>query len=202
MKKYNQGILFLLLAICIFAIALGYASSKNIPQESTKYLKMNVDSVGVVIPQNLVTDEVKEILLKVSQEHPGNVTFTDSEVTLTGSETVDDFKQLINESNITFDMKAAYTFYRFDNSTVTDGPYIINSRIPQNSVIIPYSELEKLLNGDDETISYYREFLDTSQHNLPPSQNATVVKIKKNQGYSFPDNASRVAIMTTNSAEE
>ncbi len=102
---------------------------------------------------------------EIKNKYPDNVLLDDNEVTLIGSETVDSFKNSLNENNIYFDWTAVYSFYQLESPLVTAGPYIVYSTsclASYNSVTISYDELEKILNGDNETVSYYRELLNNS----------------------------------------
>lgn len=164
MKAYKTSAVVFLLVICIIAIAFGYAGSKNVPEEKTTFVTVEANSTGVVIPQHLITNEVKNILAEVNRKYPDSVLFDDEQVTLIGSKTVDSFNESINKNSIDFDWNAAYPFYELETSLVTDGPYLVYSSTPYNSVTISYDELEKILNGDNETVSYYRELLNNSKH--------------------------------------
>ncbi|MDQ1273721.1 MAG: hypothetical protein QG591_2351 [Planctomycetota bacterium] len=163
MKTYKTSAVVFLLVICIIAIVLGYAGSKNIPEEKTTSVIVEANSTGIVIPQYLITNEVKNILSEVNRTYPDSILFGDEQVTLIGSKTVDSFNDSINENSIDFDWNAVYPFYELDTSVVTDGPYIVYSSTPHNSVTISYDELEKILNGDNETVSYFRELLNNSK---------------------------------------
>lgn len=173
----NTNIVVLLLAICIVAVVLGYAGSKNLPQENTAFVTMDASSSGMVIPQYLVTGEVEGILIKISQEYPDSVIFADNEVTLVGSEAVDTFNKSVSENNISFDMDAVSSFYTLGISNVVTGPYVVSyfpATYEINTVTISYSELEKLLDGDNETVSYYRELLNNSQYDVLPGENVSL----------------------------
>ncbi|AKB34271.1 hypothetical protein MSSIH_3581 [Methanosarcina siciliae HI350] len=161
MKAYKTSAVVFLLAICIIAIALGYAGSKSLPEENSTFVVIETNPTGMIIPRYLITDEVENVVSEIKREYPDNVLF-DDEVTLIGSETVDSFENSINESNIDFDWTSVYPFYQLEASLVTPGPYIIYSSASSNSVTISYDELEKILNGDNETVSYYRELLNNS----------------------------------------
>lgn len=162
MKAYKASAVVFLLAICIIAIALGYAGSKSIPEENSTFVAIEANSTGMIIPQHLITSEVQNVLSEIKDKYPDNVLLDDDEVTLIGSETVDSFKNSISENNIDFDWTAVYSFYQLESPVVTAGPYIIYSSTSYNSVTISYDELEKILNGDNETVSYYRELLNNS----------------------------------------
>ncbi|AAM07700.1 TPA: hypothetical protein HA338_09620 [Methanosarcina acetivorans] len=161
MKAYKTSAVVFLLAICIIAIALGYAGSKSLPEENSTFVVIEANPTGMIIPRYLITDEVENVLSEIKREYPDNVLF-DDEVTLIGSETVDSFENSINENNIDFDWTSVYPFYQLEASLVTPGPYIVYSSASSNSVTISYDELEKILNGDNETVSYYRELLNNS----------------------------------------
>ncbi len=206
MKKYNTGVVVLLLAICIVAVALGYAGSKNIPSASSTVVNVDTSSAGIVIPQYLVTSEVEDILLKISMEYPDSVIFADSEVTLLGSEAVNVFNQSISENNINFDMGSVYSFYNLNASTVVASSYIVYSPVSYNSITISYDELEKLLNGDNETISYYRELLNNSPYspyNMYPDENMSLVMVT--EGYvssNISDKTNGVVVVSITSTGE
>lgn len=182
MKTYNVSVIIFLLAICIIAIALGYAGSKNIPAESATFVNVNASSSGLVIPQHLLNSEVENILLEVDQEYPDSIIIADKDVTLVGTEATNKFKQSISENNIDFDMDAVYSFYNLDTSAVLVDSYIVYSPAspaPYNSVTITYAELENLLNGDNDTVSYYRDLLNNSQYTLYPAENPSVFMIRQ-----------------------
>lgn len=206
MKRYNTGVVVLLLAICIVAVALGYAGSKNIPSASSTVVNVDTSSAGIVIPQYLVTSEVEDILLKISMEYPDSVIFADSEVTLLGSEAVNVFNRSISENNINFDMGSVYSFYNLNASTVVGSSYIVYSPVSYNSITISYDELEKLLNGDDETISYYRELLNnspSSPYNMYPGENMSLVMVT--EGYvssNISDTTNGVVVVSITSTGE
>lgn len=164
MKAYKTNAVAFLLVICIVAIALGYAGSKNIPEENATFVTVEANSTGVVIPQCLITNEVKNILSEVNRKYPDRVLLGDKQVTLIGSKTVDSFNESINKNSIDFDWNAVYPFYELETSLVTDGPYLVYTSTPSNSVTISYDDLEKILNGDNETVSYYRDLLNNSKH--------------------------------------
>lgn len=164
LKVYKTSAVVFLLVICIIAIALGYAGSKNVPEDKTTFVTVDANSTGVVIPQHLITNEVNNILSEVNRKYPDSVLFGDGQVTLVGSKTVDSFNESINKNSIDFDWSAVYPFYELETSLVTNGPYLVYTSTPSNSVTISYGELEKILNGDNETVSYYRELLNNSKH--------------------------------------
>jgi hypothetical protein len=164
MKAYKLSAVILLLAMCILAVALGYAGSKSIPEKNTAFVTMDANSTGIVIPQYLITNEVRNVLSEINRKYPDSVLFGDEQVTLIGSKTVDAFKNSITENDIDFDWAAVYSFYELETSVVNAGPYIVYSSASSNSVTISYDELEKILNGDNETVSYYRELLNNSKH--------------------------------------
>lgn len=209
MKKYNTGVVVLLLTICIVAVALGYVGSRNISTESNTVINMDASSTGIVIPQYLITSEVEDILLKISKEYPDSVIFADNEVTLVGFEAVDTFNKSVSENNINFDMNAVSSFYTLDISDVADGtnvvtgPYVVTYfpvTYEVNSVTISYSELEKLLDGDNETVSYYRELLNNSQHDVLPGKNVSLSEAE--YVYSSYDNATGIFVVSITSSGE
>lgn len=183
MKVHKTSAIVLLLVICITAIALGYAGSKSIPEENTAFVTVDANSAGIIIPQYLITSEVRDLLSEMSNEYPDSILFGEEEVTLIGSKTVDNFKKSISENNIDFNWAAVYSFYELETSVVATGPYILystsdNSVNPitisynevdptsynsMNSITISYDELEKILDGNNETVSYYRELLNNSK---------------------------------------
>ncbi|WP_269850612.1 hypothetical protein [Methanosarcina horonobensis] len=61
MKAYKASAVVFLLAICIIAIALGYAGSKSIPEENSTFVAIEANSAGMIIPQYLITSEVKKM---------------------------------------------------------------------------------------------------------------------------------------------
>lgn len=208
MKKYNTG-LVLLLAICIVAVALGYVGSRNISNATNTVINMDATSTGIIIPQYLITSEVKDILLKISTEYPDSVIFADNEVTLVGSEAVDMFNKSVSEKNINFDMNAVSSFYTLDISDVSNGPNVVTGPyvvtyfpVTQevNSVTISYSELEKLLDGDNETVSYYRELLNNSQHDVLPGENISLSEAE--YVYSSYDNDTGMFVVSITSSGE
>jgi hypothetical protein len=200
MKKHKKSVVIILLGICIIAIALGYVGSKGIP-ESTTFVSMDAGSTGIVIPQYLITSEVEDILHNISLEYPENFIFADNEVILESSETVNSFKHSISENKIDFDMDAVPSFYCVDASTgvsSTEVSVVVSDLHiayfpPRDSVIISYDDLGRLLNGDNETISYYRELLNISRSD---GENASVVVIKKGYANNSPDQPTGAAVVT------
>lgn len=207
MKKYNTSVV-VLLTICIVAVALGYVGSRNISNATNTVINMDASSTGIIIPQYLITSEVKEILLKISTEYPDSVIFADNEVTLMGFEAVDMFNKSVSEKNINFDMNAVSSFYTLDISDVTNGPNVVTGpyvvtyfpvNYQVNSVTIPYSELEKLLDGDNETVSYYRELLN-NQHDVLPGENVSLSEAE--YVYNSYDNATGMFVVSITSSGE
>lgn len=201
MKTYNTSVVILLLAICIIAIALGYAGSKSVPNEDATLVNVVASSAGMVIPQYLITSEVEDILLELGQEYPDSVIFADNEVTLVGNDAIDRFEQSLYENEIHFDMDAVYSFYNLDPSTMVVESYIVY--LPEyNSVTISYAELEKLVNGDNETVSYYREFLNNSRSDVYPSENTTVFAVEGWDEYDSSNEVNGVVVFTIVSTGE
>lgn len=200
MKRSNTGVVVFLLAICIIAVALGYVGSRHY-ESNTTFVNVDTSSAGIIIPQYLITGEVNDILLKIGQEYPDSVIFADSEVTLYGSETVNVFKQSISDNNINFDMGSVYSFYNLDASTIVADSYIVYSpAVSYNSITISYDELESILNGDNETISYYRELLNNSPSNMYPDRNVSAVMVVDGYVSSYvPDETNKVAVISISS---
>lgn len=200
MKRSNTGVVVILLAICIIAIALGYVGSRNY-ESNTTFVNVDTSSAGIIIPQYLITGEVNDTLLRIGQEYPDSVIFADSEVTLYGSETVNVFKQSISDNNINFDMGSVYSFYNLDASTIVANSYIVYSpAVSYNSITISYDELERILNGDNETISYYRELLNNSPSNMYPEGNVSAAMVVDGYVSSYvPDETNNVVVVSISS---
>ncbi|MDW7732130.1 MAG: hypothetical protein SCH66_06840 [Methanolobus sp.] len=202
MKTYNTSVIILLLAICIIAIALGYAGSKNIPTESATVVNVDASSAGMVIPQYLITSEVEDILLEISQEYPYSVMFADDEVTLVGYDAINRFEQSLDENEIDFDLDSVYSFYNLDNGAVLASTYIVYSPVC-GSVTISYDELDKLLNGDNETISYYRGLLNNSPSVVVyADENTTVFTVEEWDDYNYSNEGNGVVVVTIDSTGE
>jgi hypothetical protein len=201
MKKYNSGVVILLLGICIVAVVGGYMGSKSFPIGPIAFANMDAGSSGMVIPQDLITSEVEDILLKTAQEYPDNVTFTDNEVTLAGSDTVNSFKQLVSENNVDFDMNAVYSFYCLDTASISSDSHVAYFPGSYDSVTISYDDLERLLSGDNETVSYYRELLNNSQSDVYHGENAPVVVITEGYSHNSSNQANGAVFVAINSGE-
>jgi hypothetical protein len=189
MKKYKFSVIILVLTLCIIAIALGYAGSKNIPAEGATVVNVNISSAGMVIPQYMITSEVENILLEIEQEYPDSIIYSDYEVTLTDYDAINKFKQSIDENEIDFDLDSAYSFYNLNSGTVISNTYIKFSPV-YNSVTISYDELDKLLNGDNDTVSYYRDLLNNSQSGiLDPDESVTTIIVCDAYNASYEKNS-------------
>lgn len=198
MKQYKFSVIILVLTLCIIAIALGYAGSKNIPAESATTVNIKISSAGMVIPQYMITSEVENILLEIDQEYPGSVIYSDYEVTLVDYDAINKFKQSIDENEVDFDLDSVYSFYNLDSGAVISN---IEFSPVYNSITISYDELDKLLNGDNDTVSYYRDLLNNSQSDiLNPDENVTTIIVC--DAYNASNEKNSVAFVTINSSGE
>ncbi|WP_407282414.1 hypothetical protein V7O61_06175 [Methanolobus sp. WCC1] len=198
MKQYKFSVIILVLTLCIIAIALGYAGSKNIPAESATTVNIKISSAGMVIPQYMITSEVENILLEIDQEYPGSVIYSDYEVTLVDYDAINKFKQSIDENEVDFDLDSVYSFYNLDSGAVISN---IEFSPVYNSITISYDELDKLLNGDNDTVSYYRDLLNNSQSDiLNPDENVTTIIVC--DAYNASNGKNSVAFVTINSSGE
>jgi hypothetical protein len=198
MKQYKFSVIILVLTLCIIAIALGYAGSKNIPAESATTVNIKISTAGMVIPQYMITSEVENILLEIDQEYPGSVIYSDYEVTLVDYDAINKFKQSIDENEVDFDLDSVYSFYNLDSGAVISN---IEFSPVYNSITISYDELDKLLNGDNDTVSYYRDLLNNSQSDiLNPDENVTTIIVC--DAYNASNGKNSVAFVTINSSGE